>query len=296
MFGYVRPLKSELKVREYEQFKAAYCGLCMALRKKYGLAARFAVNYDLTFLAMLLSRSDAPPKACSGRCIASPCRRKNYFCGDDAFEKAADISVILSWWKLRDSVSDGKHRLFSRAACIFLRRKFKKACAAQQVFAENARRCLSELSEYEASHGPSLDAAADKFASILASASEAANNETDKRILNQILYQLGRYIYILDALDDFPRDNADGSYNPLKYRFSKNPGEELNEAEKKEIDETLTLSEALISSAYELMNKGVYDAILSNTIYLGLPEVRRLVNEGKGEVLQKYGFIHSKAK
>lgn len=296
MFGYVRPVKSELKVREYDSFKAAYCGLCMALKKKYGLPARFAVNYDLSFLAMLLARTDAPPKACSGRCIASPCRKKSYYCGDGAFETAADISVILSWWKLKDSISDGKHRLFSRAACLFLRGKFKKACASQPVFASDAERFLEELSKYEASKGRSLDEAADKFASILASASNAAGSEKNKRILRQLLYQLGRYIYIIDALDDFPRDNADGSYNPLKYRFSKAPGEELSEAEKKNIDDTLALSEALVASAYELLDKGPYDEILSNTIYLGLPEIRRLVNEGKGAALQKYGSIHSKGK
>jgi hypothetical protein len=293
MFGYVRPVKSELKVREYDAFKAAYCGLCMALKKKYGLPARFAVNYDLTFLAMLLSKSDSAPKACSGRCISSPCRKKNYYCGDGAFETAADISVILSWWKLRDSINDGKRRLISRAACLFLRGKLKKACASQPEFSANTERFLSELSSYEASEGSSLDEAADKFASILASASCAAKSENDRRVLSQLLYHLGRYIYILDALDDFPRDNADGSYNPLKYRFSKAPGEELSAAEKKEINETLALSEALIASAYELLDKGFYDEILSNTIYLGLPEVRRLVNEGKGEALQKYGSIHS---
>jgi len=49
MFGYVRPHKAELLVKEYEMFRAAYCGLCTALKERYGAAARYVINYDLTF-------------------------------------------------------------------------------------------------------------------------------------------------------------------------------------------------------------------------------------------------------
>lgn len=56
MYGYIRPDRGELKVREYQQFRAAYCGLCEALRRRCGLLSRFVVNYDLTFLAMALSK------------------------------------------------------------------------------------------------------------------------------------------------------------------------------------------------------------------------------------------------
>lgn len=53
MFGYVRPLKGEMKVREYEQYKAVYCTLCKELERHYGLLAKFALSFDITFYAVV---------------------------------------------------------------------------------------------------------------------------------------------------------------------------------------------------------------------------------------------------
>ena len=44
MFGYVRPDAPELKIREFERFRACYCGLCHEMSRKYGTAARFILN------------------------------------------------------------------------------------------------------------------------------------------------------------------------------------------------------------------------------------------------------------
>ena len=126
MFGYVRPYKPELKVKEYEMFRAAYCGLCWSLKEKYGSVARFIINYDLTFLAMLLTEQSCQPQVCRGRCTASPCRKKQYLRSGPAFEAAADCSVILTYWKLKDAAADGgfKEKLVSLPAAALLRGKY----------------------------------------------------------------------------------------------------------------------------------------------------------------------------
>ena len=105
MYGYVRPLKDELKVKEYQLFKSAYCGLCHSLKERFGLPARFVVNYDFTFLAMLLSKAScAETEKC--RCAVSPIKGRACHCKDPAMEAAADYSVILAYWKLCDSIED----------------------------------------------------------------------------------------------------------------------------------------------------------------------------------------------
>ena len=105
MYGFVRPLKGELKVSEYEQFRAMYCGLCHRLKERCGFAARFVVNYDFTFLAMMLS--DAEQIRTEGRrCAASPLKKKCCCCKDPALDTAADYSVILARWKLMDTLWD----------------------------------------------------------------------------------------------------------------------------------------------------------------------------------------------
>lgn len=291
MFGYVRPQKPELKVKEYEMFKAAYCGLCAALKDKYGASARYMVNYDLTFLAMLISPAGEIPGVCSARCPASPCRKKQYLKSAQSFETAADYSVILTYWKLVDAAGDGgfKQKLYSKPLAFFMKRKYKKAAAAQPFFAGAALGALGELNELERAKSPSLDAAADKFAKILQSAAHCAENEEDKRTLAQILYQLGRFIYILDAKDDYANDVKTGGYNPLLYRFETG-GRALNDEENEQIRATLDASQALIASTYELREKNAYDEILSNIIYLGLDSVKNLVLLGRSGELKSGGI------
>ena len=79
MFGYVRPFKSELLVREYDQYKAAYCQLCRALREHYGRAASFTLSYDCTFYALLaLSTREAELKLHHGRCVMNPLKKCDF--------------------------------------------------------------------------------------------------------------------------------------------------------------------------------------------------------------------------
>ena len=105
MFGYVRPADGHLTAEDKSRFQAAYCGLCRSLGCRYGLAARMILNYDLAFLAMLLSRE---PECLTAhcRCPAHPIRGCDALEGQDAFDTAADLSVILTWWQLKDGVAD----------------------------------------------------------------------------------------------------------------------------------------------------------------------------------------------
>lgn len=109
MFGYVRPSDDHLTAEDKQRFQAAYCGLCRSLGRRYGLAARMILNYDLAFLAMLLSREPECPTA-HCRCPAHPIRGCDALEPQPAFDAAADLSVILTWWQLTDG--SGGPRLF----------------------------------------------------------------------------------------------------------------------------------------------------------------------------------------
>lgn len=287
MYGYVRPLKGELKVREYESFKAAYCGLCHRLKARYGFAARFVVNFDFTYMAMLLSEPGVG-KLSYCRCAASPLRKKCCHCEDPALDRAADYSVILAYWKLRDSVADdsfGK-RLKSRIALIFLRRAYKTAQRNAYNFDLWAQRYLAQLHILEQDKSASLDAVADCFARILEFVSPCLEDDPKSRILSQIFYHTGRIIYILDAVDDLPEDVISGRYNPLIYRFGLRDGQVTAEA-RQEIELTLQLSENVLRSSFELLPESQWTSILENIIYMGFPWVMQLVLDGKWREIRK---------
>lgn len=72
MFGYVHISPDKLSEEEKERYQACYCGLCHTLGRRYGTFARMILNYDLVFLAVLLSGGSAPECARRGaRCIPS---------------------------------------------------------------------------------------------------------------------------------------------------------------------------------------------------------------------------------
>ena len=107
MYGYIKPLKEELKVREYEHYRATYCGLCHALKRKYGFIARFLINYDSTLLAVVLgAMENAPCKYEKKRCIASP-HKKKCICGHNkTIDFTATTAVISAYWKIKDNIAD----------------------------------------------------------------------------------------------------------------------------------------------------------------------------------------------
>ena len=202
MFGYIKPVKCELKIREFEHYRATYCGLCHALSKDYGFLARFLVNYDFTFLALVLE--DAAPKYEKRRCVAHPFCKRSACTECSSLSKTAAASVILSWWKLCDEVADDKS-FFARIAKLFLKPAYKKAVAAMPEFDAVCREKLSELCALERDNSPSLDAVADTFASIVASLSELASNP---RVMREFFYHIGRIIYLTDALADIALGGA----------------------------------------------------------------------------------------
>ena len=71
MFGYVRPVRPELKCRDFDLYRATYCGLCRCLRRRFGLIAPMLLNFDFTFLALLLWQPEEMFSPCRGRCHAN---------------------------------------------------------------------------------------------------------------------------------------------------------------------------------------------------------------------------------
>ena len=270
MFGYVRPFRPELKCKDFDLYRATYCGLCRCLRRRYGLAAPMLLNFDFTFLALLLWEPEDRFHPCRGRCHANPLRRLPMCPDSGALELAADESVILAWWKLRDSVQDeGFGRgLPARALSVLLRPAYRKA----------ARRCLKELAVLERERCTSLDRTADAFARLLQA---AAPQEGERgRVLSQLLYHLGRWIYLADARDDWEEDRLAGRYNPAAARYGPDGDDEA-------LRQTMDHSLAQIGAALQLGDFGCRTALLENIVYLGLPLVEKAVFDGTWKDIKK---------
>ena len=280
MFGYIRPSKPHLSEQDEARFQSVYCGLCHELGRKYGFAARFVLNFDFTFLAILLS--DAQEPECeSCRCAAHPCKAQCVMAHTVALETAADHSLVLAWWQLRDHIED--HGFFKaipyRLAALLLRGAYRKARTFVPEFDASVQRHLNDLHEREREHCASLDQAAGPFAALMADIADCVDDEMRRRVMKEIFYHLGRWIYLVDAADDLKKDVKNGSYNPLVPRFGAQAGE-LSQEARRELGATLDGSIRRMAAASELEDFGVWRPVIESVVYEGLYAVGAAVLNG----------------
>ena len=244
------------------------------------LAARFILNYDFTYLAILLSNG-TEGETQSARCPVSPIKKRDYARPDDAAALAADESVILAYWQLRDGVADHDwlHGLKYRSVSKILEPAYRKAAALRPEFDQAVRQQLAELKALEDEQCPSMDRAADAFAVLLERSADGVEDPVRRRILGQMLYHLGRWVYLMDAADDLKKDAESGNYNPVALRFGLQDGQWTPES-RSEFAQSVDHSIRMIATAYELWDFGCWKPILETTIYSGLFRVGRAVLDG----------------
>jgi hypothetical protein len=140
---------------------------------------------------------------------------------------------------------------------LILRRKYREAAEIHKIFAENSQKMLDELSKLEHNRERCAEKASDAFGRLLSAAGEYADGEVNQRIAKNLLYCIGKIIYILDAYDDLEDDRKHGRYNPLT---------EGSEG----LRETLTRLIAEAAADFELLPENAFHSILENIFYLGL--------------------------
>lgn len=281
MFGYVKPYNPELRVRELEEYKAVYCGLCKQLGRSFGVFARFTLSYDFAFLAMLKTALDSEicPETERCACIAHPFCKRIRVRENAAMQMAARAAMISVYYKLLDDRADeGFFRRIGAALLLpFAKRARRKALAFADGAAadEAAAKMYAAQGQLETEKCPIPDAAAEPTANFLAAVlKNCAATAEQAAVLERFGYLLGRYVYLCDALDDLEDDRRRGRYNPFLYA-----GGEAAIAAKN----ALFLTTAELSDDFDLLELHRYEGILENIIRIGLrAEVIRIEKKLKG--------------
>ena len=287
MFGYIKPFKPELKVREFDTYQAFYCGLCRQLGEAFGPFAKLTLSYDFTFLAMaaagLRKNFAGFGKA---RCMANPLKKKTCAvpCADLSF--TASCAMILFYHKLRDNLADSSFwkRLLYYPILPFAASARKKAMARFPEVDPIFSKTMAEQAALEGDKANSIDRAAEPTAAAMgAMLALLAEDEIQKRVLSRFGYLIGRWVYLMDALDDLEEDQKSGGYNAFLLKFGGDAPESADLAEIRRYGMgVLNVTVAELGAAYELLEWQRYKEILDNIIYLGLPRAAR-------EILAKTG-------
>ncbi len=288
MFGYVKPYTPELRMKEYELYRAIYCGLCREMGRVTGQLSRLSLSYDFAFLAALrLLATENIPEVKSGRCAAHPVKKRHFLTSCDELTYCAAASAYLMGGKLDDDLADegGVKRLRALLAKPFVGGMIKSASEAVRD-GESLRfaieKSLSDLANLEAGGSSSVDSVAECFGQLCGNVFSAGLPERSRRILYEIGFSVGKFIYVADAADDLTVDVKHGKYNPIAKLY----GEAATEERNGKVYMTDAVAESLYTAtllelkrcegALELLCDGGDRDIASlcrNIVYLGLPEI-----------------------
>ena len=156
MFGYVIVNKPELKIKDFDTYQSFYCGLCKALHEDFGRRGQLTLNFDLTFLAILLTALYEPEdQLVRERCVVHPMHR--HVKRENAYLRyAADMTIILTYLKCEDDWKD-EHRLQARSMLSLLKRPMKRMEEAYPHKIQAIREALQKTAELEKAQSRDLD-------------------------------------------------------------------------------------------------------------------------------------------
>ncbi len=262
MFGYVNICKDELKIKDFTNFRAYYCGLCKALGRRHNQLVRLGLSYDFTFLAILLdSMNDGETQFRSEGCIKHFGKKKTVV-RNAAVDFAADMSVLLTYYKLLDDVADDrsiKAFIASLPYRFALRRMRKK----YPDIGSRVRDNLKRLSRLEQEKCDCLDEACEPFAAIMADIFTLGSPS-----LHRLGYDIGRFVYLADACDDMRDDFEKKKYNPMNEAYGF--GGVVTDGIKESAESSLYITMSAAAHEYEGLPIFKNKPILDNIIYLGI--------------------------
>lgn len=280
MFGYVRPEKPDLLIRDFTLYKAVHCGLCKAIGRRGGQIPRLAVSYDMTFLSLLLlALAPDSPGLGQESCVLNPLKKKPVMETHPVLDYAADLSCLLAYYSAKDDSRDEKP-VRGRLIAALLSRAARRAGRNYPELDQQIQEKLAELNQREAGGKP-LEAAS-SFGEILRAlfrqgyeclGRQEQEDDLSLYLLEEAAGALGRWVYLMDALDDLEEDRKAGSHNP----FSSLSTEEARQMASPlliEAEETVDRHLALLS--YERFGGLVY-----NIVVTGLPATRNRILKGE---------------
>lgn len=290
MFGYVKPVVSEMLVREHEFYKATYCGICRAMKRHTGALSNVTLSYDSVFLALvrMLYIPDGDFAAEQRRCIAHPTKKRPMLKENSALEYTARAFAVLTYYKIKDDISDerGLKKLGVTAVRPIVSAANSKATLndLESIVADR----LDRITALEKEKCESVDAPAGLFGELLGEIFAYGLPDTDRLVPYEVGYHLGRFIYAADAAEDYDGDVESGSYNPYVLLYG---GEPLTRENKQSIKTGLLLECKKIEAAVNLLpfgTRATIENIINNIIYLGLVKrIEFLDGEEKDEKIRK---------
>lgn len=275
MFGYININQKIMTEEDKKAYRAYYCGLCRRLKSSCGAKGQMLLNYDMTFLVVLLTGLyELDNEVSEITCALHPTKRKTLWI-NKATDYAADMNVILAYHNLIDDWKDDKS--YSKKA--FAKMLDKDYARIVQNYPRQAAAIEEYMKKTEDAEGrgeKNLDAVAGLSGEMLGEVFCWREDEW-ARELRTLGFYMGKFIYLMDAYEDYDADMQKGVYNPLILQMK-----ERDEDMDTFIRLLLTSMMSECAKSFERLPILLHADILRNVLYSG--------------VWSKYEFLQLKKK
>lgn len=281
MFGYVRADTPYLYIKDDNLYRAMYCGVCKGISEVCGQSARMGLSYDVTFLSVILHNlAGIDVTIEKSHCLTHCIRSRQMANVDELTRQLGALNTALVYYKYTDDIVDGDK---GRGKRLWFKKGFRRMKKAYPEIAEIVRRNMQAQEETETAQTDSVDRAADATANMLAEFCDYALGEKKTDFSHNLFYTLGKWIYLIDALDDYDKDVKKGAYNPFALAYGA-----VNRAALlcgKDGDEVRFIFHAMFFDVRENLSHLTFRFnrdLVDNVLLRGLPMMTKRIMDGCG--------------
>lgn len=193
--------------------------------KSCGFRARMTLSYDMTFLtAFLHNIQNVDVQIQKERCILHWFVPRVVTKDDAITQYVAAVNIILSYYKLQDDILDEKKGKFKSN---FFKKGYKRAKKKYPKVDAIVAKYMQNLQILEREKCSSIDRVADPFGSLVVEIVALSAEQNMTEAVQKIAYNLGKWIYLIDALDDYDKDMKKQNYNPFIVAYQAKDKREL---------------------------------------------------------------------
>lgn len=223
MFGYININQKELSEESKKIYQAYYCGLCQKLKTNCGTKGQMLLSYDLTFLIVLLTGLyELENTETEFTCPLHPTKKRTSYI-NEATEYAADMNLILAYQNLLDDWKDEKS--YTKKAFVkILDKDYTRIVSKYPRQVRALEEFMRKTAEVEKNKETNLDLVAGLTGEMLGEIMCWREDEWQEE-MRTLGFYMGKFIYLMDAYEDYEADQKKNCYNPLVYMEKENDQE-----------------------------------------------------------------------
>lgn len=277
MFGYLKPDNPYLYMKDDVLYKALYCGICKSIGEVCGQIPRFTLSYDMAFMSAISHNIlGEDVEINKERCIAHQIKKRPIAKPDEISKMLGAVNVILAYYKVKDDIFDENK---GNTKSLFLLNGFKKAKKLYPEVDKIVCDGYERLRSLEKQNVDSIDIACDPFSEILMEISKQVFKDKASEYTNLLFYAIGKWIYLIDALDDYDKDVKKGNFNVLYNSFKSETYKKLIEEHKNDIFFIFSGIFGQITENYNQIPKKYNTDLVLNILNRGIYQTTKKIME-----------------